>query len=132
MGPGGAWWVSGPLAGASSGGAPRSQATSRSSPVGGRAAVTHLAVVERLGERATVVRARLETGRTHQIRIHLQSVGHPVLGDRKYGAPTDLEAPRMALHAARLGLSHPRTGAALEFESPWPSDLAQWLARLRQ
>jgi 23S rRNA pseudouridine1911/1915/1917 synthase len=97
-------------------------------PVGGRSAVTHLSVVERFGERATLVRARLETGRTHQIRLHLSAAGHPVLGDGKYGVPG---APRMALHATRLAFAHPRTGAPLDFTSPWPADLAPWLEDLR-
>jgi len=101
-------------------------------PVGGRRAVTHLQLAERLGTRATMVRARLETGRTHQIRLHLRAEGHPVLGDRKYGASPDLGAPRMALHATRLAFAHPRTGAALDFTSPWPADLAPWLESLRR
>jgi 23S rRNA pseudouridine1911/1915/1917 synthase len=100
-------------------------------PVGGRRAVTHLAVAERFGATATLVRARLETGRTHQIRIHLLSAGHPVLGDRKYGAPPEPRPPRVALHATRLAFAHPRTGAPLDFTSPLPPDLAAWLDRLR-
>lgn len=99
-------------------------------PVGERRAVTHLSVAERLTG-ATLLRARLETGRTHQIRIHLRAVGHPVLGDRRYGAPTDHDPPRLALHAARLELPHPRTGAPLAFASPWPADLTPWLEGLR-
>jgi 23S rRNA pseudouridine1911/1915/1917 synthase len=101
-------------------------------PVGGRQALTHLAVVERFGARATLVRARLETGRTHQIRLHLTAEGFPVLGDRKYGAVDALGAPRMALHATRLAFAHPRTGVALDFTSPWPADLAPWADRLRR
>jgi 23S rRNA pseudouridine1911/1915/1917 synthase len=103
-------------------------------PVAGRRAVTHVAVVERFGERATLVRCRLETGRTHQIRLHALEVGHPVLGDRRYGAapPAGLAPPpRLALHATRLGFRHPRTGEALTFDSPWPPDLAAWLEGLR-
>jgi 23S rRNA pseudouridine1911/1915/1917 synthase len=100
-------------------------------PVGGRRAVTHLAVVERFGTRATLLRARLETGRTHQIRLHLTAAGHPVLGDGKYGAGATPRAPRMALHATRLAFAHPETGAPLDFTSPWPPDLAPWLAALR-
>jgi len=100
-------------------------------PVGGKRAVTHLSVVERFGARATLLRARLETGRTHQIRLHLQAQGHPVLGDDTYGRRTDHDPPRMALHATRLAFTHPRTGAALDFESPWPADLAPWLESLR-
>ncbi|HVV50635.1 MAG TPA: RluA family pseudouridine synthase [Polyangia bacterium] len=101
-------------------------------PVGGRPAVTHVAVRERFGARATLLGCRLETGRTHQIRLHALSTGHPVLGDDRYGAPfPDLPAPRMALHATTLGFAHPRTGAPLAFESPWPPDLAAWTERLR-
>jgi 23S rRNA pseudouridine1911/1915/1917 synthase len=101
--------------------------------VGGRRAVTHVSIEERLGGRATVVRCRLETGRTHQIRLHAQAEGHPVLGDPRYGgAPISPRPPRMALHATRLDFAHPITGAALSFQSPWPADLAEWLGRLRQ
>jgi 23S rRNA pseudouridine1911/1915/1917 synthase len=100
-------------------------------PVGGRRAVTHLAVEERFGTAATLVRARLETGRTHQIRLHLRAEGHPVLGDRKYGTPTDRDPPRIALHATRLAFAHPASGAPLAFERPWPPDLTPWLEKLR-
>lgn len=100
-------------------------------PVSGRRAVTHFAIDERIGTVATVLRARLETGRTHQIRLHARAVGHPVLGDPKYGAPTHHDPPRMALHATRLGFVHPRTGETLAFESPLPPDLAGWLEGLR-
>jgi 23S rRNA pseudouridine1911/1915/1917 synthase len=104
-----------------------------SRPVGQRPAVTHLAVREHFAARATWIACRLETGRTHQIRIHVAGVGHPVLGDGRYGrVALDVPAPpRMALHATALGFPHPRTGAPLAFESPWPDDLAGWLAALR-
>ena len=98
-------------------------------PVAGRRAVTHVTVVERFAA-ATLVRCRLETGRTHQIRLHVRHLGHPVLGDRRYGEASPIDPPRMALHAAVLGLRHPRSGEALRFESPWPEDLAGWLAGL--
>jgi len=101
-------------------------------PVGGRPAATHVAVHERLGELATMLECRLETGRTHQIRLHARAVGHPVLGDDKYGAPfPTAPAPRMALHATTLGFAHPRPRAPLSFTSPWPADLTRWLERLR-
>ena len=101
-------------------------------PVGGRPAVTHVAVRERFGARATLLDCRLETGRTHQIRLHVLAAGHPVIGDDRYGAPfREAPAPRMALHATTLGFAHPRTGAPLQFESPWPPDLAAWTGRLR-
>jgi 23S rRNA pseudouridine1911/1915/1917 synthase len=99
-------------------------------PIAGRRAVTHVTVVERFAA-ATLVRCRLETGRTHQIRLHTQHLGHPVLGDRQHGERTPVDPPRMALHAAVLGIRHPRTGEALRFELPWPADLAEWLAGLR-
>jgi 23S rRNA pseudouridine1911/1915/1917 synthase len=95
-------------------------------PVGGRRAATHVEIRERFGERATLVACRLETGRTHQIRLHMAEVGTPVIGDARYGRPFSPAPPRMALHATRLGLAHPRTGAALAFDSPWPPDLAAW------
>jgi 23S rRNA pseudouridine1911/1915/1917 synthase len=102
-------------------------------PVDGRRAVTHVAVRERFGALATLIGCRLETGRTHQIRLHAAAVGHPVLGDTRYGrSVADLPAPpRMALHATALGFPHPRTGAPLAFESPWPADLAAWIIALR-
>jgi 23S rRNA pseudouridine1911/1915/1917 synthase len=101
-------------------------------PVDGKPAVTHVAVEERLGARATLLRCRLETGRTHQIRLHAQAEGHPVLGDPRYGgAPISPRPPRMALHATLLAFAHPRTGAALSFVSPLPPDLAAWLTALR-
>jgi 23S rRNA pseudouridine1911/1915/1917 synthase len=102
-------------------------------PVAGRRALTHVDVLERLAgdPGATFVRCRLFTGRTHQIRLHARHLGHPVLGDRRYGEPTAHDPPRMALHAAVLGFRHPVTAAELRFESPWPEDLAGWLASLR-
>lgn len=101
-------------------------------PVGGRPAVTHVGVRERFGARATLLDCRLETGRTHQIRLHALHAGHPVIGDGRYGTPfREAPAPRMALHATTLGFAHPRTGAPLSFTSPWPPDLAAWIERLR-
>src|SRR5499427_6439252 len=97
-------------------------------PVGGRRAVTHVEVRERFGDRATALTCRLETGRTHQIRIHMAEVGTPVIGDARYGRPFSPAPPRMALHATRLGFAHPRTAAPLSFESPWPPDLQAWLS----
>jgi 23S rRNA pseudouridine1911/1915/1917 synthase len=101
-------------------------------PVGGRRAVTHAEIRERFGDRATLVACRLETGRTHQIRIHMAEVGTPVIGDARYGRPWAAPAPpRMALHATTLSFAHPRTGEKLSFSSAWPADLAAWLADLR-
>jgi 23S rRNA pseudouridine1911/1915/1917 synthase len=100
-------------------------------PVNGRAALTHVAVRERFGTRATLIACRLETGRTHQIRLHVLAAGYPVIGDDRYGVPFSPSAPRMALHATTLGFAHPSTGAPLSFSSPWPGDLAAWTDRLR-
>jgi len=103
-------------------------------PIDGKRAVTHVHVLERLPG-ATLLAARLETGRSHQIRIHLAGLGHPLLGDSQHGGETARRfrprAPRLALHAAVLGLPHPRTGAPLRFERPLPADLAAWLDELR-
>lgn len=104
-------------------------------PIHGKRAVTHVSVLEPLAG-ATLVSARLETGRSHQIRIHLAGLGHPVAGDHQHGgelartfAP---RAPRLALHAAMLGFTHPATGERTRFELPLPADLAVWIARLRR
>jgi 23S rRNA pseudouridine1911/1915/1917 synthase len=100
-------------------------------PIAHKAARTRIEVVERYGPRATLLRCTLDTGRTHQIRIHTRTLGHPVMGDRQYGAPSSFDPPRMALHATRLALAHPVTGAPLDFESPWPADLEAWRESLR-
>jgi 23S rRNA pseudouridine1911/1915/1917 synthase len=89
-------------------------------------------LLERLPAGATLLCCRLETGRTHQIRIHTQYLGHPVMGDRQYGDPSPIDPPRLALHATRLELAHPRTGEPLAFDSPWPEDLRVWLEGLRR
>lgn len=98
-------------------------------PVEGRAARTTFLPVENRGD-FTLADARLQTGRTHQIRVHAQHFGMPVLGDRRYGKPSDRNPPRLALHARVLGLRHPTTGAPLRFEREWPADLAEWWASL--
>lgn len=99
-------------------------------PLAGRRAVTRVAVERRLPGPATQLRCRLETGRTHQIRIHLHLAGHPVLGDPLHPVLFPWPPPRLALHATVLGFSHPRTGVFAEFESLLPDDLASWLVRL--
>lgn len=109
---------------------------------GGRHAVTHVRVIARFAQ-TDLLRVTLGTGRTHQIRVHLAHVGHPVVGDRAYAfggsrrvTPSERQAaerlealaPRQLLHAAQLALTHPVTGAALVLRSEWPSDLAPALA----
>ena len=96
----------------------------------GRPAVTHYRVLERFAE-ATFVECRLETGRTHQIRVHLAHLGHPLLGDPVYGRARAAGLRRQALHAARLEFTHPHTGARVVCAAPLPEDLAGLLARLR-
>jgi 23S rRNA pseudouridine1911/1915/1917 synthase len=95
-----------------------------------REAVTWFEVRERLGERA-LLDVRLETGRTHQIRVHLEAVELPVSGDPVYGVARDLGLERQFLHADRLSLEHPFSGEHVAFESPLPADLAVALARAR-
>jgi 23S rRNA pseudouridine1911/1915/1917 synthase len=109
---------------------------------GGRPAVTHYRVVERYGPRdrppvAALIECRLETGRTHQIRVHLAAIGHPLIGDRLYGAGFATKArllpeparslaaafPRQALHAYLLGFEHPARGEEMRFESQIPADM---------
>jgi 23S rRNA pseudouridine1911/1915/1917 synthase len=103
----------------------------------GKRAVTHVRVVEELGD-YTLVECRLETGRTHQVRIHLAESGTPICGERVYDRPVHGKplpdasgAPRLALHAALLGFDHPASGKRLRWRSRLPKDLAQLLARLR-
>jgi len=112
----------------------------------GKEATTHLEVVKPLapsgwpkGAKApfTLVSCRLETGRTHQIRIHMAELGHPVAGDpvylQPYGAPPFDDksgAPRLALHAAELGFEHPTTGETLRWEMPVPPDMAKLMEAL--
>jgi 23S rRNA pseudouridine1911/1915/1917 synthase len=101
--------------------------------VGGRApreARTHFEVLELLPQDA-LVEARLETGRTHQVRAHFAAIGHPVAGDPRYGHAGRHGLARQFLHSARLGFRHPFTGEELEFESQLPEDLAEALERAR-
>ncbi|HLL25804.1 MAG TPA: pseudouridine synthase, partial [Kofleriaceae bacterium] len=104
-------------------------------PIDARRAVTHVEALETVA-RATLVAVRLETGRTHQIRIHLAGLGHPLAGDSQHGGETARtfipRAPRLALHAAVLGFTHPATGERVRFESPLPDELAQFFARLHE
>lgn len=100
-----------------------------------RAAVTHFEIEEEL-PRTTLLRVRLETGRTHQIRVHLAAIGHPVCGDRQYGggpSGTRIDLARQFLHSARLAFEHPVTGAKIACESKLPVDLqASFAAAARE
>ena len=98
----------------------------------GKPARTAYRVIERFG-RAALVECRLETGRTHQIRVHLQHIHHPLVGDTVYrrGTRGGIDFPRQALHAAELSLTHPRTREPMVWKSPLPRDFKQLLASLR-
>jgi 23S rRNA pseudouridine1911/1915/1917 synthase len=111
---------------------------STSTPGLGKQAITHVAVEEELSG-YTVLSCRLETGRTHQIRIHLAELGHPVCGERVYNRRPGAEAipdvsgaPRLALHAVELGFIHPITGESMHWTMPLPVDLQTFLNRLRE
>jgi len=95
-----------------------------------RDAVTRFEVAEAL-PRTTLLDVRLETGRTHQIRVHLQAIGHPVVGDPEYGTAGRLGLARQFLHAARLRFAQPFSGASVDVRSPLPEDLAAALERAR-
>lgn len=103
----------------------------------GKHAVTHYAVIETLRD-AALIECRLETGRTHQVRVHMASIGHALLGDPYYARPSrnlrptlrELGFERQALHAAMLGFVHPVTRETLQFSSPWPADFAELKAAL--
>ena len=101
----------------------------------GKEAVTHYEVVERFPG-LTLLRCKLETGRTHQIRVHMQHIGHPLVGDTVYSASRRshlrLPFPRQALHAERLGLIHPVTQEFMQWECPLPPDFASLLQALRE
>jgi 23S rRNA pseudouridine1911/1915/1917 synthase len=97
----------------------------------GRAAWSEYRVLRRF-ERFTFVEVRIGTGRTHQIRVHMASLGHPVAGDALYGAPKDAEHGRYFLHAHRIRFARPSDGSMVEVVSPLPPDLEQWLAELNE
>ena len=104
---------------------------------GGKDARTDWAVDERFGERAVLVRCKLHTGRTHQIRVHLEHLGHPILGDHTYGRFAEkfyggLPAPRVMLHAASVSFAHPVTGKPLAIEAPLPADFLALAEALRE
>ena len=98
----------------------------------GKPAVTHYQVIDELNHQYTYIRCRLETGRTHQIRVHMASLGHPILGDNLYGpskCPFKLQG--QTLHAKILGFVHPTTGEYMEFEAPLPDYFEKLLQKLR-
>ena len=116
---------------------------------GGREAVSHYKAIRRLDTpfgKFSLVEVKIDTGRTHQIRVHMASLGHPVVGDTLYGAARELRAgaarairsasaislPRNFLHAAELELAHPRTGATIALQSPLPSELQSFLETLER
>jgi 23S rRNA pseudouridine1911/1915/1917 synthase len=120
----------------------RTQRTRMAVRADGRPAVTHYRVMRRFRAH-TLVRVTLETGRTHQIRVHLAHLGFPVVGDPVYGGRRRIPAgctpalanelkdfPRQALHAARLKLAHPVSGREMEWQAPLPADMQQLLAAL--
>ena len=96
-----------------------------------REARTHF-TLERALAGTSLLRLRLETGRTHQIRVHLQAIGHPVVGDPEYGTAGMLGLERQFLHATRLSFEHPVTGARVDVQSPLPTDLQSALERAEQ
>ena len=117
----------------------RTRMTTRRS--GGREAITHYQVKRRLDSKFgkfALLEVRIDTGRTHQIRVHLAALGHPVVGDTLYGAPREIRGknanivtlPRNFLHAAGLQFQHPRTGELLTFSRPLPSELSDFLERI--
>ncbi|NTU42853.1 MAG: RluA family pseudouridine synthase, partial [Nitrospirales bacterium] len=104
----------------------------------GKQALTNWKVIERLGP-ATLLEAKLGTGRTHQIRVHLSAIGHSVLGDRSYGRKIALDLgrrklsfPRQMLHAETLGFIHPITKEYIEFSTPVPQDMEKCIRELRE
>jgi 23S rRNA pseudouridine1911/1915/1917 synthase len=116
---------------------------------GGRDAVSHYAVIRRLDTsfgKFALVEVKIDTGRTHQIRVHMASLGHAVVGDALYGAPREMRArrgratdegaaislPRNFLHAAQLELTHPRTGKQIALQSPLPAELQAFLASIEK
>jgi len=115
-------------------GVPASSSFTVDRPIRDKRAVTHVTVLERFSG-AALIAARLETGRSHQIRIHLAGEGHPLLGDTEHGGERartfEPRPPRLALHATVLGFVHPRSGEPMHFEAPVPADLAGWIELLR-
>jgi 23S rRNA pseudouridine1911/1915/1917 synthase len=96
-----------------------------------REAVTHFKVIERF-DNFTLLECQLETGRTHQIRVHMKYIGHPLAGDPKYGPRKTLDLNGQALHAAILGFQHPRTNEYMEFEAPIPAIMEETIENLHR
>ena len=97
----------------------------------GKHAITHFRVLERFGN-FTLVECRLETGRTHQIRVHMKYIGYPLAGDPKYGPKKTIDFDGQALHAAVIGFIHPRTEEYLEFETPLPQVFSELLEEMKE
>lgn len=99
----------------------------------GKPAITNYRVLETLSGKYSYIECTLETGRTHQIRVHLSSIGHPILGDTVYGsAKNEFHLQGQTLHAKVLGFQHPTTGSYMEFEAPLPDYFKQLLSKLRK
>lgn len=96
---------------------------------GGREALTHYRILKKFPKH-TYLRVILDTGRTHQIRVHMAHLRHPIVGDKTYGKKTQDTFPRQALHAARLSLTHPRSGEDMQWQAPLPQDMQALLADL--
>ncbi len=141
------WGMPNPKTGKVSGQIGRSKSNRKKMAVlksGGRHAITHYRTMRNFGHNVTLIECQLETGRTHQIRVHMTHIGHPLLGDKTYGRmrsikgienalATDLhQFPRQALHAATLGFIHPQTGQLLEFSAPLPDDMQILAEKLSQ
>jgi 23S rRNA pseudouridine1911/1915/1917 synthase len=114
---------------------PRDRKRMSATPISGRPAITSYETAETFQDTA-LLRVKIETGRTHQIRVHMTFLGHPIVGDPQYGRRGKFELPipcpdRQMLHAARLSLLHPRTGSPMIFEAPLPTDMATLLSSLR-
>lgn len=100
-------------------------------PHGGKEAITHYTLIERLGP-YSLIKCQLETGRTHQIRVHMASIGHPLVGDPLYGVKKEkFNVTGQCLHAATLGFDHPRTGEHMVFEAPLPTTFLNMLDKMR-
>lgn len=97
----------------------------------GKHAITHFRVLERFGN-FTLVECRLETGRTHQIRVHMKYIGFPLVGDPKYGPRKTMDIGGQALHAEVIGFDHPKTGEYMEFSAEMPAEFAELLESLRE